>query len=484
MKQTFEQFDILNGDTAAFDESGNAPQKYGLAANTRIVRYISAERYLKMIETVSGDGDGKVCGYNELSLVTRWDDPYEACLLRATGASGSSDGMKGLCESIQDYYGQCWMLKWPDGEKVAGKKEDGTFESDVVWRAYCPNRDGVRIETTVGDLVTSIKKCLPEVGDDAKDGNVSASDALQCRIGRVIYDLDALEKMQNRCSRDADRPDDVEDAIVSSLFVKRKEFSDEREVRVLLKASPEFVISCNSKANGGISFEQGGCRMRDIGFIKGVLVDPRMPRHRAEEILCRTRIALNMKNDSENGKEIGRSTLYEWPEFTKAMKKIGRMANVNYELWAELQKKYPHGGTIDLKNRSVPTKSYWTGLPCGESGCCFAFTCCRTVARVELYLGKKKKAENKRLFVQLKAQEDAIKRQLRIEGVNAEDIAFDELESKIGSRIYVKYGNVISNDSPKKRDDIVKWFCVVMPSFAKAMTEALAKVKMAKCVVM
>lgn len=287
---TYEQFDILNDDKAALDGSSNAMEKYGLTANTKLVRYVSSERYLQMIETVHGDGEGAAHGYNELSLVTRWDDPYEACLLRANDASGSSDGMKGLCESIQDYYGQCWMLKEPEGKKGAGKKENDTFESDVVWRAYCPNKDGVRIETTVGALVKSIKNRLRKGDGDAEGEGASASDAVRCRIGRVIYDLDALEKMQDKCSRDADRPDDVEDAIVSSLFVKRKEFSDEREVRVLLKASPEFVRKCKGK--GLLSFEHGGCRMRDIEFIKGVLVDPRMPRHRAEEILCRTRIAL------------------------------------------------------------------------------------------------------------------------------------------------------------------------------------------------
>lgn len=138
-------FDVVHENVDALKDGKGS---FGLDAETRLVRYVSAERYLDMIEVRYGGGDGLVKGYNELSLVTRWDDPYEDCLLRANGASDSSEGMKGLCESIQDYYGQCWMLKTPEGRKGGGKKEDDTFESDLVWRAYCPNRDGVRIETT------------------------------------------------------------------------------------------------------------------------------------------------------------------------------------------------------------------------------------------------------------------------------------------------------------------------------------------------
>lgn len=464
---TYEQFDILNDDKAALDESSNAMEKYGLTANTRIVRYISSERYLQMIET-------KDC-YNELSLVTRWDDPYEACLLRANDASGSSDGMKGLCESIQDYYGQCWMLKVSDGEKDAGKKEDDTFESDVVWRAYCPNKDGVRIETTVGALVKSIKKCLPKMGVDEKSEDEDASSVSLCRMGRVSYGLDTLKKLLAE-SKNGYSACDATNAIVSSLFVKRREFSDEREVRVLLKASPEPIKRGNEK--GLLSFEHGGCRMRDIEFIKGVLVDPRMPRHRAEEILCRTRIALGMKSDSDGNREIGRSTLYEWPEFTKAIRTVGKMANANYELWKKLQEKYPHDGVIDLKKRrSVPTRSYWTGLPCGETGCCFAFTCCRTVTRIELYLGKNDKTENKGLCQLLEAQRETIEQKLRTAGLNSIKVDFDPLPKRIASRISLRHENFTAVDLSASRDEIVRWFCTVMPPFAKAMKEALSEIK-------
>lgn len=464
-------FDIVHGDVAALSHGSG---DFGFNAETRLVRYVSAERYLDMIEARCGEGDGLAKGYNELSLVTRWDDPYEACLLRADGASDSSEGMKGLCESIQDYYGQCWMLKTSEGKKEGRKKEDDTFESDLIWRAYCPNKDGVRIETTVGAFIDSIRNCLPKGGVDAEDED--ASSAFLCRIGRVSYRLDTLKKLLSRCEI-GHSPCDVSENIVSSLFVKREQFSDEREVRVVLRANLEFAGNC--KGTGLLSFEQGGCRMHDLGFIKGVLVDPRMPRHRAEEVLCRTRIALTLKNDLNGDGGIGRSTLYEWPEFTKAMREIGKMADVNLKFWTELQREYPHDAIINFKNRAVPTVSYWTGLPCGESGCCFAFTCSRTFTRVELYLGKKEMSENKRLCRLLEAQRDAIEQKLRAPELRPVKVDFDPLPGRIASRIFVRYGNVTSDDLPEKQSEIVKWFCTVMPPFARAMKEALARVGMA-----
>lgn len=186
-----------------------------------------------------------------------------------------------------------------------------------------------------------------------------------------------------------------------------------------------------------------------------------------------------MKSDSDGNRGIGRSTLYEWPEFSEEMNSAEKKPNANIELWTELQKKYPHDETIDLKNRAVPTRSYWTGLPCGETGCCFAFTCCRTVTRIELYLGKNDKLENKRLFRLLHERSVAIEQKLHTAGLNAAKVDFDELPGKTASRISVKYENISSDDLPEKRDDIVKWFCTVMPPFARAMKETLSEIKRA-----
>lgn len=467
MDRKMELFDVVHGDVSALKKDGKGG--FGFDTETRLVRYVSADRYLDMIEARCGEGDGLVKGCNELSLVTRWDDPYEACLLRANGASDASEGMKGLCESIQDYYGQCWMVKERDGTKG-----DCCSESDVLWRAYCPNKDGVRIETTVGALLASVKDCLLEREHDADAGE------FLCLFGSVTYDFDTLKKMVDDYRRKK-RTGNTAEAIARSLFVKREQFFDEWEVRIVLQATAEFIENCKYEARGKLAFEHGGCRMRGVDFMKRVLLDPRMPRHRAEEIICRTRIALGIgRGDSEAKVEIGRSMLYDWQEFTNVVREgIGEMANAGYKLWMALQKEYPHDAIINFKNRAVPTRSYWTGLPCGESGCCFAFTCCRTATRIELYLGKKERAENKRLFKELKTQEDAIKRQLRSDGVNADEISFDELEDKIASRISVRYGNVTSDDLPEKQSEIVKWFCAVMPPFARVMKEMLARVGMA-----
>ena len=428
----FKLFDVMNGDMSSLNCNA-----YGFDADTTIVRYISAERYLAMIES------GK--GFNELSLVTRWDDPYEAFLLRNRSAQTES-----LYSSLQRYYGQSWMLKCPEkSECVHGN----TCESDILWRAYCPNRDGVRVETTVGQLLKFFKRNFK---DDAEGFSVC--------IGRISY----LPK--NQVMRLCDNGDGDGDALMESLFVKRVEFAVENEIRIVLNAPHDFVRSCNG---GSVTFEHGGCRVQGCDFIESVLVDPRMPRHRAEEIICRSNIAFCAEKTGKTNVKVERSTLYEWAKFDKKMMEIVEAGNKCHGLWVELKARYRHDETINFSQRAIPYDSYWSGIPSCKPGCCFAFVCNRKVTRVEFFIGRNSRDENKQIFERLQSRRNEIEEMLRKENLLNEQVDYDPLENKISSRIFIQYCDVTSGQLNERKDDIIKWFCRIMPPFARAINAAL-----------
>ena len=64
-----------------------------------------------------------------------WDDPFENFILNSTGILPD-----GRCCSFafrDHYYGQCWSLN---------------KERDAMWRIYSPNKDGVKVHTTIRKL--------------------------------------------------------------------------------------------------------------------------------------------------------------------------------------------------------------------------------------------------------------------------------------------------------------------------------------------
>ena len=95
-----------------------------------IYRIMSIDCLLKGLQT------------NELTLtrIRRWNDPFEAFLLRAKGRlpTGELVSLSGIHDQ---YFGQCWTLN-----------ED----SDAMWRIYSPKTDAVKIRTTPRKLFDSI----------------------------------------------------------------------------------------------------------------------------------------------------------------------------------------------------------------------------------------------------------------------------------------------------------------------------------------
>ena len=440
--QNFRLFDIIDDDLSKIDNGD-----FGFNKSTKIVRYISCQRYLDMIEDERG--------YNALSLVTMWDDPFEAFLLR--GSSDYEETKNVLYSALQEYYGQSWMLKDRSCESDGDNDE---LESDVLWRAYCTNRDGVRIETTMEKLIKHIR-------------NVTSSftNGKMIKIGRIKY----YEKSELKHFIDME----VEDNLMESLFVKRREFKDENEIRLVVKAKPEFVKECNGRKDDSIRFVHGTCQLKGCGFIEKVLLDPRMTRQKAEEIICRTFVAADSEVLEREIKGcVKRSDLYEWPEFATAFKSIGGKKNENYKLWALLHQKYPHSKEfIDLSGRTIPYDSYWSGLPTGFRGSCFAFISNKKVVRVELYMNDSSATANKKLCQWLESRkedlEDSLNDKLKGCAISPISIVFDLLENRIASRVYVEFTDYETENIEK--DTIIDWFCKVMPKFVRVIKDALVE---------
>jgi hypothetical protein len=132
----------------------------------------------------------------------KWDDPFENMLLNAKVVlpSGESGDMRPIRDNV---YGQCWTLH---------------RETDAMWRIYSAAKDGAKVRSTPRRLLEALK---------ASDSRFAV---LHCFIGRVEYknqaELVATLEGLNPLTGDGS-------GIAQSLLYKRREFSHEREVRLI-----------------------------------------------------------------------------------------------------------------------------------------------------------------------------------------------------------------------------------------------------------
>lgn len=134
---------------------------------------------------------------------SKWDDPFENWLLSSkvkflsTGESGDMDGIR------NQIYGQCWTQH---------------RETDAMWRIYSSDTNGAKVKTTPRKLLEALK------GGNAQFGDVS------CFIGKVQYQTqtDLTSSLTSINVFDINGS-----GIAESLLYKRREFSHEKEVRLI-----------------------------------------------------------------------------------------------------------------------------------------------------------------------------------------------------------------------------------------------------------
>ena len=172
--------------------------------------------------------------------IQAWEDPYENFLANSEIFMGKT--RVNYKEWLPHFYGSCWTLK---------------KESDALWRIYSPDRESVRIKTSVVKLAQA---CSNEKGYEPNSTRV-------IKIGPVMY-MNQKE-IQEWIQKEINHNKILNDiSLINSLFIKRKEFSHEQEVRV--------VIHKNAPSEGRLSLSNISILIEPKFFFDEIIFDPRI----------------------------------------------------------------------------------------------------------------------------------------------------------------------------------------------------------------
>lgn len=156
-----------------------------------IYRIVSCERFLQILRDRE----------NGLVRPRLWDDPFENFILNCSAVT--PDGTPTKIRFRHQLYGQCWSLH---------------RETDLMWRGYSPNKDAVKIKTTIRSLYDSLSAQVGRYRD------------ISCFIGRVRYF--PTKRIPDELSQ-VNLVDPTGVAIAATLLVKRWAFHPEKEVRLI-----------------------------------------------------------------------------------------------------------------------------------------------------------------------------------------------------------------------------------------------------------
>ncbi len=225
-----------------------------------IYRVMPVERLLQLINDKR----------NILVNPSKWDDPFENFFLKS---KFSYNGMSvGVDQLESEIFGQCWTLN--------------EQETDALWRIYSPNKDGVRLKSTLSNVIT------PLINQNQVDYYNKVY------IGKVeyVHEGELENTMRNAIIDSAKFIFNNGQMIINSLFIKREAFEHENEVRVIYRGKPNLV--------GGIH----GYNINPHEFIQELLFDPRMDQNLYKR--CSDHLAGKLTNCP-----IAQSTLYRIPDF-------------------------------------------------------------------------------------------------------------------------------------------------------------------------
>jgi hypothetical protein len=159
-----------------------------------IYRYISFDNLLQLLRS-------KTLWIGQTKL---WDDTYENFLANAKYQWGPTPVTYRVF--IDGFYGQCWTLK---------------KESDAMWRIYSHDKTGVRIKSTIKKV---LEASFNEINFEPFSTRVRT-------IGRVKY-LNPKKICDWVNFQNCDLINN--ETLTESLFIKRSEFSHEKEIRLIV----------------------------------------------------------------------------------------------------------------------------------------------------------------------------------------------------------------------------------------------------------
>jgi hypothetical protein len=201
-----------------------------------------------------------------------WDDPFEGFFLdQAFWRSDRGAKIHWISDIDKDrFYAQCWTFK---------------NESDFLWRLYAPKKDGIMVRSTIRKLNDYFQE-MPRG---------------KFYIGKVVYL--SQKKIKEKYSR-IRKKTDFEKLIIESLLIKRPEYQEESELRII-----HFSKDTSIPGEGplALSFPLAFDSLDKLLF-EEVIIDPRVNRL-VYESTKRVIEALGYKGI------ILRSTLYDKPNF-------------------------------------------------------------------------------------------------------------------------------------------------------------------------
>jgi len=202
-----------------------------------------------------------------LTRTSMWDDPFENFIVGVRFKIGRATLDLALRNVV---HGSCWTSK---------------SVSDALWRIYSPDKLSVRIGSTPRLLGTSLQEALTKYPHS------------QWFIGRVQYLPQASIVRSATTLAKEILKDKSETAAARSVLLKRRSFSHENEVRVL-------VIDRHLKSKGGIL----KVKIDPHKIVRSVMIDSRAPKEVSE--MYRTHLVEQL---GFRGR-ITQSTLYDLPD--------------------------------------------------------------------------------------------------------------------------------------------------------------------------
>jgi len=223
-----------------------------------VYRTISLDRLIELFKTSE----------NTLVKPELWDDTFENFVLKSK--LHTPNGKIIEYDVHKRIYGQCWTL-----EK----------SSDAMWRIYSPDKNSIRIRTTIEKLLDSIS--IATVGTKYCEHS----------IGKVEY---LAEKNLIRRAKDTFEKDGqiTFGNLFKSLLIKRKAFKHENEIRLLF-------LDWSEDAGKNKIFKYS---IEPHKLFSQMMIDPRIPYGEFKQI------ELDIRNKTGFKGNIKRSLLYRLPE--------------------------------------------------------------------------------------------------------------------------------------------------------------------------
>lgn len=208
-----------------------------------------------------------------------WEDPFENFILNSTGTF--PDGREFTIGNRESFYGQCWSL---------------TKESDAMWRIYSPEKDGVKVKTTIRKLFEPFF----QIGGVYRKPMTGNEYNLKTFIGKVKYKnkQTLLNMLTDRERMSGKLYDQSGWGQASTFYFKRWAFRHEKEIRIMYNGNED------PNAIGNVfKFD-----LNPNDVIDEIVFDPRMDRDEYELKKAETR-ELGFE------KKIIQSGLYKIQEF-------------------------------------------------------------------------------------------------------------------------------------------------------------------------